>query len=67
MEAGETGEAGGQLVDLGIVLHGAGAQRIEAALDVVVLRGKVDEVPHGFGFADLWQADGAFSPQGFGD
>ena len=36
VDAGEAGQAGHVLVDLGVVLHGAGAERIEAAVDAVV-------------------------------
>ena len=57
MERGEGGYSGGPLVDLGVVLHGARAERIEARVDRVVELREVDEVADDLGLVQLGQAD----------
>ncbi len=42
----ETRQASGVLVDLGVVLHGAGAQRIEAGVHCVIELRKPHEMAH---------------------
>ena len=44
MAARNTGQTGDQLMHLGVVLHGAGAQREEARVDAVIPAGKAGEV-----------------------
>ena len=56
VERGEAGQPGGPLVDLGVVLHRARAQRIEAAVDRVVELREADEVADDFGLGQLGQA-----------
>ena len=48
VQARHAGQAGQPLVPLGIVLHRAGAQRIEVRIDRHVERREVDEVAHHF-------------------
>ena len=55
--ARETGQPGGVLVDLGVVLHGAGAERVEAAVDAVVEVAEVGEVAHDLKLADFRQVE----------
>ena len=51
MRPGQAVDAGDGFVDARIVLHGAGAERVEAVIDGVVLRGEAREVADGFDFA----------------
>ena len=53
---GESGQGGHLLVDLGVVLHRAGAEGIEADVDAVVLLGEAGEVADDFDFGDLGKA-----------
>ena len=53
MEGGEAGHGGHLLVDLGIVLHRAGAERIEARIHAEVHLGEVVVVADHLGLADL--------------
>ena len=46
MERAETGQTGDILIDLGVVLHGAGAERVETAVDAVVEAAEVGEMAH---------------------
>ena len=52
---GEAGQARRPLVDLGVVLHRARAQRVEAAVDRVVEVREAHEVVHHGGLVDLGQ------------
>src|SRR5450756_2702005 len=56
MQAGEALQTADHLVDLGVVLHRAGAERIAAALDAEVERREVREVTQEVQFADLGEA-----------
>jgi hypothetical protein len=53
MRSGEGGKGRKPLVDLGIVLHGAGAEGVEAQVDAVVLLGQPGEVTRDLGLGDL--------------
>ena len=55
VELREAGQAGGPLVDLGVVLHRARAQRVEAAVHRVVEVREVDEVADDLGLVELRQ------------
>ena len=55
VQAGEAGERGHVFVDLGVVLHGAGAQGVEAGIDAEVALREVREVAHDLDLADLGQ------------
>ena len=44
VQPGEAGQAGGLLVDLGVVLHRAGAERVDARVDAVVQLRQAGEV-----------------------
>ena len=55
VQVGQARQAGQPLVPLGIVLHRAGAQRIEVRVDRHVERREVDEVPHQFRLGQLRQ------------
>ena len=55
MGEGKTGQAGHVFVDLGVVLHGAGTQRIEAAIHAVVVFGKVRKMAHHVGLGQFGQ------------
>jgi hypothetical protein len=65
MGQGDTGDTGDSFVELGIVLHGAGAQRVHAQIDVVVPGGESREVANDFHFADLGKSPD-LRPQIFG-
>ncbi len=54
MGLGDAFEARDELVDAGVVLHGAGAERIHAEVDGEVPRGEAGEVADDFDLADLW-------------
>ena len=56
VQAAEAFQGGDALVDLGVVLHRAGAQRIRAAVDAVVESRKLGEVAHELQLRDLGQA-----------
>ena len=62
MERGEAGQSGGPLVDLGVVLHRARAERVEARVDRVVELRQVDEVADDLGLVELGQADRRRAP-----
>ena len=53
MQTGKTGQGAHLFVDLGVVLHGAGAQRIEAGIYTKVHLGEVVVVAHHFRLAHL--------------
>ena len=55
MGLGEAFNAGDQLVDARVVLHGAGAERIHAQVDGVVPGGEAREVANDFDLAQLGQ------------
>ena len=55
------------LVDLGIVLHGTGAKRIEAGVNAEVHLGEVGVVTDNVRFTYLRQFQGRFTPQGSRD
>src|SRR5882762_8599170 len=63
MEVADAGQAGHLLVDPGIVLHGARAQRIDAHVDGVVLLAEPRVVLHHLRFAEPRQADLAGAAQ----
>jgi hypothetical protein len=65
MRPGESFDARHLLVHARIVFHGAGAERIEAEIDGVVLRGEAREVADGFHFADFGEI-GDFGARVFG-
>ncbi len=52
---GEAGETADILVDLGVVLHGAGAERVEAAVHAVVEAAQTQEVAHDLVLGQLRQ------------
>ena len=58
MERREAGQPGRPLVELGVELHRAGAQRVEASVDREVQLREVDVVAHDLGFVELGQARG---------
>ena len=66
MHAREAGQRRHLLVDTGIVLHGAGAQGIEAAVHAVYLLAKLRVVAGDVRFAHLRQGGLRLSPQGCG-
>ena len=53
---GEAGQPRHALVDLGVVLHGAGAERVEAEVDRGVPGGQAREVAHDLDLGELGQA-----------
>jgi hypothetical protein len=53
VELGEAGEAGDRLVDLRVVLHRAGAERVDVDVDRVVLLAEAREVPDHVDLAHL--------------
>ena len=55
VERGEAGQPGGPLVDLGVALHRARAERVEARVDRVVQLRQVDEVADDLGLVELGQ------------
>ena len=55
MDAREAGQYRHVLVDLGIVLHGAGAERVEACIHAEIALRKVRIVAHDLDFAHLRQ------------
>ncbi|MPM85663.1 hypothetical protein SDC9_132744 [bioreactor metagenome] len=46
MHLRKTGNSGGFLIDLGVVLHGAGAKWIKTAVNTVVQTGKMGKMAH---------------------
>ena len=56
MHAGETGQRRGRFARLGVVLHGAGAQGVEAAVHAAGAPGKRRVMAAELGLADLGQA-----------
>ena len=52
-QAGVPGQRRHPLVQLRVVLHRARAERVEAAVDVMVQRRQLDEVPDDLGLRDL--------------
>ena len=58
MQVGEAGHAGDALVPLRVVLHRAGAERIEVRVDAHVELREVREVAHDLRFAELGQGRG---------
>ena len=56
VEAQKAGDARGPLVDLRVVLHGAGPERVHARVDGEVLLAELHVVAHGLGLRDLGQA-----------
>ncbi len=67
VEVGEAGKPRDHLVDARVVLHRAGAERIEARVDAEVPRRQLGEVPHEVGLGDLGQARRLGTPQLVGD
>src|SRR5215213_7015481 len=57
METGKTGVAGDGLVDLGVVLHRAGAERVRIDVDGVVLLAQPGVVANHVDLADLRPAE----------
>jgi hypothetical protein len=55
---GQALDAGDVLVDPGVVLHGAGAERVHAVIDGVVPGGEAREVADDLDFADLGSSAG---------
>ena len=58
MGAGDSIEAGDDLIDPRIVLHGAGAERVHAVIDRVIPGGEAGEVADDFDLADFRQRGG---------
>ena len=58
MEIGEAGQIGNLFVQLGIVLHGAGAQGVEALVDAEGSLREAREVAHHLKLADFWKVRG---------
>ena len=63
MDAGKAGKGGDLIVDLGVIFHGAGAERVEAVVDAVGLFGKLGVVAAQLVFAHLWQMRGVLAAQ----
>ena len=61
MGAGDSFEAGDDLVDARVVLHGAGAERVHAEIDRVIPGGEAGEVADDFDLADLGQVAEIFA------
>ena len=61
MQVRKTWNAGSLFVDLGIVFHRAGSQRIKASIDAVVELRKTGEVAHDIDLCHFWQ--GQIIPQ----
>jgi hypothetical protein len=56
VEVAEAGQGGEALVDPWVVLHRAGAERVEAGVDPEVPRRELREVPQQVRFGELGQA-----------
>ena len=63
MELGVARQSGDSLVELGVVLHRAGPERIEAGVEVEVALREPVEVAHDLGFGDLGQLRGPFAAE----
>ena len=61
MHIADAGQARHLLVQARIMLHGAGAERIEPRIDRIVLGGEAHIMAHDFGFREPRQADPALT------
>ena len=66
MDGGEALQRGHLLIDAGIVLHGAGTQGVEAAVDAVYLLAELRIVAGDIGLAQLRQGGLRLAAQGGG-
>ena len=58
VKVGKSGQFREVFVDLWVVFHRAGAERVKAAIHMVVKTGKTDEMTDDFIFTDFWKCWG---------
>jgi len=54
MQIGKTGVGSNLIIDLRVILHGAGTKGIKTAINRIVFLGKIYKMPHNFRLTYFW-------------